>query len=105
MKPNLAVIILTFNEEDNIAQALDSVCGWASEVWVVDSFSTDQTLEIAGRYPCRIDRHAFEDYGKQRNHALSLPIEAEWILFLDADEWPSPELKDEIARVIEARPV
>lgn len=46
-RTNVAVVILTFNEELNIAQALESVCGWAREVFVLDSFSADRTLEIA----------------------------------------------------------
>lgn len=102
---DVAVIILTYNEEANIAQALASAAGWARQVFVLDSFSTDRTLEIARRYPCEVVRHAFEDYARQRNFALtSLPIEAEWVFFLDADEWLSRELKNEISALILRRP-
>lgn len=105
MAPDLAVIILTYNEEDNIAQALSSVCGWAREVFILDSFSTDRTLEIAATFDCTIAQNKFEDYGRQRNHALSaLPITAEWVLFLDADEWIPAELQAEIAEVIGKNP-
>jgi glycosyltransferase involved in cell wall biosynthesis len=105
MSANVAVIILTFNEEENIAQALRSVCGWARQVFILDSFSSDRTLEIARQFPCAVAQHRFEDYGKQRNHALdTLPIEAEWVLFLDADEWVPGELQDEIARTIARQP-
>ncbi len=103
---DVAVVILTYNEERNIAQALSSVCGWARQVFVFDSFSTDRTVEIARSFEgCQLVQNAFENYGQQRNAALDrLPIEAEWIFFLDADEYPSAELKDELARVIAAHP-
>ncbi len=101
----LAVVILTFNEEANIAQALDSVAGWAHEIFVLDSLSTDRTLEIARRYGCHIAQNRFENYGKQRNHALDgLPIRSEWVLFLDADEWLPDALKQEISRLIASSP-
>lgn len=101
----LALVILTYNEEANIAQALDSVAGWAGEIFILDSLSTDRTLEIAGRYDCRISQHKFENYGKQRNHALEhLPIRSEWVLFMDADEWLPDALKQEIAALIATGP-
>lgn len=104
--PDLSVIILTYNEEANIAQALDSVAGWARSIFVVDSFSTDRTVDIARRYPCTVVQHAFEDYAKQRNFALrSLPIESEWVFFLDADEWMPQALKDEITSIIARHPI
>ena len=102
---DLSVIILTYNEEKNIAHALASVCGWASSVIVLDSFSTDKTLDIARTYNCEIFQHAFEDYGKQRNHALlDLPIKTQWVCFLDADEWFPNDLKNEISGVIASNP-
>jgi glycosyltransferase involved in cell wall biosynthesis len=100
---SLAVIILTYNEEANLAQALNSVAGWADEVYLLDSFSTDGTLEVARAYGCQVVQHRFENYAKQRNAALDqLPVRSEWILFLDADEWLSTELKAEIrAKILE----
>lgn len=101
----LAVIILTYNEEANIAQALNSVSGWANEIFILDSQSTDQTLEIAGHYGCHIVQNKFENYAKQRNYALDLlPISNEWVFFLDADEWLSEELKKEITALIAGSP-
>lgn len=101
----LAVIILTYNEEANIAQALDSVSGWANEIFILDSQSTDRTLEIAGLYGCHIEQNKFENYAKQRNHALDhLPITSEWVLFLDADEWMLDALKQEISTRIDNSP-
>ena len=105
MKSTVAVVILTLNEEQNLPQALDSVVGWADEVFVLDSFSTDRTIEIAQQHGCKMFQNRFEDYGKQRNHAISnLPIESEWIFFLDADEWVTDELKQEITERVATAP-
>jgi len=100
-----AVVILTRDEELNLPRALDSVAGWADEIHVLDSFSGDRTVEIARSYGARVEQHAFEDYSRQRNYALEkLPIRAEWILFLDADEQMTPELKAEISARLESAP-
>jgi glycosyltransferase involved in cell wall biosynthesis len=102
---DVAVIVLTYNEELNIAQALDSVKGWARELFIVDSFSTDRTLDLARPYGCHIVQHKFENYARQRNFALDeLPIQSEWVLFLDADEWLPAELKQEISTTLAAKP-
>lgn len=102
----VAVIIMTYNEEANIAQALNSVKGWASEIFVLDSFSADRTLEIAGQYGCHVVQNKFVNYAKQRNFALeNLPIQSEWVFFLDADEWLPDALKKEISGLIDTSPV
>jgi glycosyltransferase involved in cell wall biosynthesis len=102
---SLAVIILTYNEEANIAQALDSVSGWANEIFVLDSQSTDRTLEIAGKYECRIAQNKFENFAMQRNYALDhLSISSEWVFFLDADEWLPADLRQEISDLIAGSP-
>lgn len=103
----VAVIILTFNEEKNLPHALESVVGWAKEIYVVDSFSTDKTVDIALSYEQNgvwVVQHAFENYSAQWNWALThLPIVAEWTLKLDADERATPafcrEVDDKIGRV------
>jgi glycosyltransferase involved in cell wall biosynthesis len=101
----LAVVILTYNEEANIAQALLSVVGWADEIHILDSLSTDRTVEIARQYGSHISENKFVDYAKQRNHALEeLPIRSEWVLFLDADEWLPDALKQEISSLIASNP-
>ncbi len=108
-KQSLSVIILTFNEEANLAAALDSVKGWAAEVFVVDSFSTDRTVEIALEYAAdgvRIVQHRFKNYSDQWNWALShLPVTSEWTLKLDADERVTPEFKDEVNELIRSAPL
>jgi glycosyltransferase involved in cell wall biosynthesis len=89
----ISVIVLTFNEEPNIEACLQSVYSCVGEVFVVDSGSTDCTLEIARRYTDKIVEHPFENYARQRNWAqTNLPLSYEWILHLDADERISPEL-------------
>jgi glycosyltransferase involved in cell wall biosynthesis len=106
MSPHtVALIILTYNEESNIAQALESVAGWANEIFILDSLSTDRTLEIARQYGCHIAQNKFENYAKQRNYALDhLPIRSEWVFFLDADEWLPDALKQEISTLIAMSP-
>lgn len=105
MNTGISIIILTHNEEANLAQALESVHGWATRIFIVDSFSTDRTLEIARAYGCEIYQFSFEGYSKQRNRALSeLPVDTEWILFLDADEWIPGALKQEISATIARNP-
>jgi glycosyltransferase involved in cell wall biosynthesis len=101
----LAVIILTFNEEENLPYALASVIGWAAEVWIVDSHSTDRTVHLARERGARVVSHEFAGYPAQRNWALrSLPLGPEWVLFLDADEAVTPGLRAELAAVLAAPP-
>ncbi|MBZ9572236.1 glycosyltransferase family 2 protein [Patescibacteria group bacterium] len=94
---NLSILIPTFNEKKNIKYALESV-RWANEIFIVDSFSTDETLEIAKTYPnIKIFQHPFENYSKQKNWALdNLPFSNDWIFILDADEQITSQLKQEI---------
>ncbi|MBI5305994.1 glycosyltransferase family 2 protein [Candidatus Wolfebacteria bacterium] len=97
MKLSISVIILTYNEEIHIERLIKSIADWAGEIFIVDSFSTDKTLEIAKKYNCKIFQHKFENQAQQFNWALdNLEIKNEWILRLDADEYLTNELKDEI---------
>jgi glycosyltransferase involved in cell wall biosynthesis len=102
----LTVIILTYNEEKNIAQSLRSVCHWAEQVFVLDSYSSDETCAIAETFACTVVQHTFEGYPQQRNWALEhLPITTEWVFFLDADEWVTEELKQEISELLTTNPI
>ena len=93
----VSVIILTRDERANLPFALESVRGWAADTFVVDSFSTDGTPEIARDGGATVVQHEFTGYGGQRNWALAhLPLKTEWVLFLDADEMLSPALRREI---------
>lgn len=96
----LVVIILTLNEEPNLAAALASVGGRAP-VLVLDSGSTDATAAIARDGGAELHVRAFDDYSTQRNHSLDLVRERyRWALFLDADERMTPELWDELESVL-----
>ncbi len=82
----ISVIILTKDEATDLPACLQSVA-WSDDVHVVDSGSTDKTIEIACNHGASVSINSFESFGKQRNYALEhLPIRNEWILFLDADE-------------------
>ena len=98
MSVRLAAVVLTRNEERHIGPCLDSLA-WADERVVFDSFSTDRTCEIAAERGARVLRHPFENFAAQRNAALEA-VEAEWVLFVDADERVTPELAAEVRRVI-----
>lgn len=90
---DVSVIVLTFNEERNIRACLDSLHHWAGEIFVVDSGSTDCTLDIARQYTDKIVSHPFENYSKQRNWAQdNLPLAYEWVFHVDADERVTPGL-------------
>lgn len=100
MKLPISVIVLTFNEEQNIGDCLRSVIGWVQEVFVVDSGSTDQTLTIARQLGAILVQHPFEHYSLQRNWALEhLPLSCDWVLHLDADHRVTPELKNSLEGV------
>ena len=99
----VSVLIPTFNEEVNLADCLASVCGWAEDVWVVDSFSADRTVEIARETDVNVVQHVFEGYAQQKNWALeNVPFRGDWVLILDADERVSPELAAEVSGIVAA---
>lgn len=96
VKMKISAVIITFNEEDRLPDALASLQGVADEIVVVDSFSTDRTPEIARQARAVFYQNHFEDYGQQKNIALQ-KAGYDWILNLDADERLSPELKKAIS--------
>jgi glycosyltransferase involved in cell wall biosynthesis len=96
----VSALVLTRNEETNLAACLESLW-WASEVFVVDSCSTDRTVEIGESLGAKVFSHAFEGYARQRNWALeNLPFSHEWVLMLDADERVPKALAGEIEEVV-----
>ena len=104
-KVPVSVVLLTYNEELNVEHALRSVAGWADEILVVDSSSTDGTLDICRKYTDKIYQHAFENHGKQVNWALdNVPIRNPWVMQLDADEMITPELAAELAESLPGLP-
>ncbi|RYG41917.1 MAG: glycosyltransferase family 2 protein, partial [Chitinophagaceae bacterium] len=96
----ISIIILTYNEEQNIAACLESAKELSDNIIVVDSGSTDKTLEIAARYNAVVYHHPFENYSKQRNWAFQ-NVEAKhgWFLNMDADHRLTPEIVKEIKEV------
>jgi glycosyltransferase involved in cell wall biosynthesis len=94
----LTVTVITLNEAAHIAAALASVA-WADEIVVVDSGSSDGTVEIARRHATLVEVRDWAGYGAQKNHAAGLASH-DWILSLDADERVTPELADEIRTVL-----
>lgn len=96
---DLTVIILTKNEEANLKQCIRSVTDIADRIIVVDSGSTDRTVEIAKEFGAEVVFHPFEHYAAQFNWALEhLNIETVWVYRLDADEEVPPELASEIVQ-------
>jgi glycosyltransferase involved in cell wall biosynthesis len=99
---SIAVVILTFNEVKHLARCLASVKGLTEKIYIIDSFSSDRTIEIAGSFGAVCLEHKWENnQARQFNWALeNLPEKHEWILRLDADEYLLPELVDEIKQKI-----
>jgi (heptosyl)LPS beta-1,4-glucosyltransferase len=98
----LTVTVITRNEAANLAGALESVT-WADEIVVVDSRSTDETVEIARRYASRVEVHDWKGYSAQRNYAANIAAN-DWILALDADERVPPALAAEIQQIMRSEP-
>ena len=97
------VIILTKNEETDIERCIRSVESWVKRIVIVDSGSTDRTVEIASRLGVEVVRHEpFADYGRQFNWAVdNLRIKTTWVFRLDADEVITPELRKELEKELE----
>jgi glycosyltransferase involved in cell wall biosynthesis len=95
---DLSVIILTYNEELHIRRCIENVLPIVKEIFLVDSYSTDKTIEIAESLGAKIYQNKWENnYSKQFNWGLThLPIQTKWVLRLDADEYLTDELKQEI---------
>jgi glycosyltransferase involved in cell wall biosynthesis len=92
---NVSVLILTLNEEQDLPGCLDSVA-WSDDIHVFDSHSTDRTAEIARAGGATVTTRAFDTYARQRNAAMQLPFRHPWVLVIDADERPTPELSLEV---------
>lgn len=95
--PRISVYLITRNEERNIGRAIGSV-RWADEIVVLDSGSTDRTVEIAGALGAIVRVEEFRGFVGQKNRAMEL-CSGGWLLNLDADEEVTPELRESILRV------
>ena len=94
---SISIVILTYNEEINIERCLIEAKKITSNIFIIDSYSTDKTLELCEKYGCKIYQNKFINQAIQLNWALeNVEFNSEWILRLDADEYFLPELIDEI---------
>jgi glycosyltransferase involved in cell wall biosynthesis len=101
---NIEVIMIVRDEEVNLPHSIGSVRGWVERVWVVDSGSTDRTVEIAKSLGAEVVHQPWLGYARQKNWALHhLPLRSDWVLILDADESVLPELRQALCAVA-ARP-
>ena len=96
MQENISICIIAGNEEKNIRRCIESAT-WANEIIVVDSFSTDRTVEICREYTDKVYQHKWLGYIGQKNLIKDM-AEGPWILFLDADEEISAKLREEIIK-------
>ncbi len=97
--PKISAIIPTFNEEVHIREAIESVL-WCDEIIVVDSFSTDRTVQIVKSFPqVRLLQHEYEHSAAQKNWTIPQATHP-WIFLLDADERPTSELVEEVKSVV-----
>ncbi len=101
-QPRISAVVLTLNEQRHISDCLASIA-WADDRLVFDSFSTDQTVQLAQAAGARTLQNAFENYAQQRNAALAAAAGvADWVFFIDADERCTPELASEIRQMTAA---
>jgi glycosyltransferase involved in cell wall biosynthesis len=95
---SLTALVLTYNEQENVRRNLEALV-WVPKVIIVDSFSNDQTLEIARSFPnVQVVQRVFDTYANQRNAGLDR-IDTEWVLTLDADYVLTAELQEEIKKL------
>ena len=98
---SISVLILSLNEEKHIARCISSVQSFASNVFVVDSYSSDRTVEIAESLGAKVFRNHWINYATQFNWGLdNLPIGTEWVMRMDADEYVLPALAERIRTVL-----
>ncbi len=102
-KQSLSAIIIAKDEADRIGSCLESVAGWADEIIVLDSGSTDGTVEIARRYTDKVFRTDWPGYGPQKQRALE-KAGCDWVLSIDADEQVTPELRRDIDAALGEEP-
>ena len=105
VKANISIIILTYNESAHLARALEHIKGFAREIFVIDSFSTDNTVELAKAGGANVLQHPFQHQAQQFNWALKhAPITSDWVMRLDADEIVESDLAEEIVSRLLALP-
>ena len=99
---SIAAVILTYNEEQHIARCIQSLDGIADEVFIVDSFSNDKTVEIALELGAKVYQNPWKNYATQFNWGLeNCPIQSEWVWRIDADEYIEPVKSEPIKQQID----
>ena len=102
MKQDISVVILTYNEELHIERCIKSLLPVVKEIFIIDSFSTDKTVEIAERLGAKVYQNPWINYALQFQWGLdNCPIETEWVMRMDSDEYILPELQNEISDKIQ----
>ena len=102
---DITAIILTYNEEKHIARVLENLRPVCDEIYVIDSFSSDQTVEIARRSGAKVLQNKFLNYARQFEWAMrNAPISTDWVLRFDADELLTDELAEELTRTLSTLP-
>ena len=98
----LSAVVTTFNNADTLRSCLNSV-KWADEILLLDSFSTDETCQVAAEFSANIIQHKFQGYSKQKQMAIDAASN-DWVLLLDADEALSAESRAEIQNLLTKGP-
>lgn len=103
--PSAAVVILTYNEEQVIAKTISNAQLYFKNVYILDSFSTDKTIEIARNFGAQVLENKFNNFASQRNFAItSLHKKFDWIFFLDADESIDEKLGENLKQATSQMP-
>ena len=100
--PKISAYVIAYNDEPNMRPCLESL-RWVDELIVVDSHSTDATARISREYTDKVFQHEFHGFGRLRNEAIAHATH-DWIFSLDTDERATPEIRDEIRRVLADHP-
>ncbi|MCB1320607.1 MAG: glycosyltransferase family 2 protein [Leptospiraceae bacterium] len=103
-EPTISAVIITYNEEAQIADCIRSVHDWCDEVLILDPHSTDRTAEIAGQFSkVKFRTHDFDGHVQQKNRAIEYS-RGDWVFSLDADERASPELAEAVRTFVRIHP-
>lgn len=93
----LSIVLITLNEAHNLERFFQCLLGWVDDIFVLDSFSSDETIDICKKYGATVYQRKFDNYGAQWNAALSIPeIKTDWVMKLDPDEVVTESLKKNI---------
>lgn len=95
----VSILVLTLNEEHNIRECLGSVA-WADDITVLDSFSSDRTVEFARHLGAKVIQRKFDNWAAHQNWAMqNIPFKHKWVFYIDADERVTPELAQELCTI------